>query len=71
MKTRVNVAGEELELETFVDNEEEEGAVKHSTANLAKRGSFLVMRDNMKARVSSVPAIGVLCIGCAPQHGMY
>jgi hypothetical protein len=61
VKTKVNVAGEEMELETFVDNEHEEGAVKHSTADFAKRGSFLVMRDNMKARVSQPSAETLPC----------
>jgi hypothetical protein len=54
VKTKVKVAGEEMEVDTFVEDENVEGAVKHSTAALAKRGSFLVMRDNMKARVSGV-----------------
>lgn len=46
----VKVAGDEMEVEEFVDAEEE-GAVNKGTQNLANRESFLVMRDRLKAQV--------------------
>jgi hypothetical protein len=36
-------------VEQFVEHDQSEGAVKHSTQELAlRRGSFLIMRDRMK-----------------------
>ena len=47
-KTTIQIAGVDTEVEQFVD-EDEDGAIKHSTADLAnRRGSFLVMRDRMQ-----------------------
>ena len=49
-KTTIKIAGIDTEVERFVE-EEEEGAVKHSTAELAqRRGSFLLIRDRMKEK---------------------
>jgi hypothetical protein len=51
-KTTINVAGEDMEIEEFVEEEDPSaGAVSQGTAQYANRGSFLVMRDQMKAKV--------------------
>jgi hypothetical protein len=47
--TKMNIAGEEMEIETFVD-EEEEGGVHHGTAELAHRASFQKMGDRLRAQ---------------------
>ena len=44
------VAGEEIEIEEFVD-EEGEDTVKHSTKELANRESFIKMGNNLKQKV--------------------
>lgn len=56
-KTTMRIAGEDVEVEAYLDEDEadQEGAVKHSTTNLANRQSFVIMRDRMKARVRLVP----------------
>jgi hypothetical protein len=42
----VNIAGEEMEIETFLHaDEQDDDTVKHSTKNLASRESFIQMRD--------------------------
>lgn len=52
----MKVAGQEIEVETFVD-EEDEDTIKHSTKELAaNRESFIVMRDNMKKKGLKVRA---------------
>ena len=43
------------QVETYVE-EEDEDTVKHSTAELAKRASFIVMADQMKAQGEDVRA---------------
>ena len=43
-------------MEEYLDNDEEDGAVKHDTNALANRSSFLVMRDRLKARGVDVRA---------------
>lgn len=47
--TVVEIAGEKVEIEEYVEEEDEE-TVKHSTKELANRGSFIIMRDRMQAR---------------------
>ncbi len=50
-KKKITIAGVETEVEQFVEHDQSEGAVKHSTQELAlRRGSFLVMRDRMKEK---------------------
>ena len=44
-----------LQINTYVE-EEDEDTVKHSTKALANRQSFLVMRDQMRARGEEVRA---------------
>nr|AER58217.1 channelopsin 1 [Chlamydomonas yellowstonensis] len=53
--THLRIAGEEKEVETFVEEEDEDTA-KHSTKELANRGSFIVMRDKMKEQGIDVRA---------------
>lgn len=48
-KTTLEIAGDEVEVEEFVDEEDEEG-IKQPTAALANRQSFVIMRDRLKAR---------------------
>ena len=48
--TKLQVAGEEIEVEEFVD-EEGEDTVKHSTKELANRESFVKMGNNLKQKV--------------------
>ena len=53
VKTKVKLGPEEVEIEEFVSDEQEEGAVKHSISGLlARRPSFMLMSHNMKAQVS-------------------
>lgn len=49
-KVKVNVAGEEMELEQYQDEQDDE-TVKYSTEPLASRNSFITMRDRMHAQV--------------------
>jgi len=53
--TLMQVAGEEVEVEEFVDADDVDG-VKHSTAALANRESFVHMAENMKAKGIDVRA---------------
>ena len=46
----LQVAGEEVEIEEFVE-EEDEDTVKHSTKALANRESFVNMGKNLKQKV--------------------
>jgi hypothetical protein len=48
--TKMQVAGEELQVETFVE-EEDEDTVKHSTKELANRASFVAMAKDLKQKV--------------------
>ena len=50
--TKLAVAGEEVEVEEFVE-EEDEDTVKHSTTALAKRESFVNMGKNLKQKVGT------------------
>ncbi|GAX82612.1 hypothetical protein CEUSTIGMA_g10038.t1 [Chlamydomonas eustigma] len=47
--TTMQVAGEELQVETFVE-EEDEDTVKHSTKELANRASFVAMARDLKQK---------------------
>ena len=49
-KVKVNVAGEEMELEQYQDEQDDE-TIKYSTEPLASRNSFITMRDRMQAQV--------------------
>lgn len=49
-KTKMQVGGEEIEVEELVD-EEGDDTVKHDTKELANRASFIVMGENLKAKV--------------------
>lgn len=50
-KVSIDVAGEKMEVEEMVDSEEEgEGIVQHDTLKYAKRGSFLLMKDQLQRR---------------------
>lgn len=56
-KTKMNIAGEDVEIEEFLDADAAEEAhsdgeiVKNDTAKLySKRASFLVMKENLKAK---------------------
>eukprot|EP01025_Chloroclados_australasicus_P047781 TRINITY_DN5390_c0_g2_i2.p1 TRINITY_DN5390_c0_g2~~TRINITY_DN5390_c0_g2_i2.p1 ORF type:complete len:496 (-),score=45.90 TRINITY_DN5390_c0_g2_i2:313-1647(-) len=53
--TKVSGLGQETEVETMVEEEDEE-TTKYSTENYAKRQSFLRMRDQMEARGIDVRA---------------
>eukprot|EP01023_Acetabularia_acetabulum_P067255 TRINITY_DN9231_c0_g1_i1.p1 TRINITY_DN9231_c0_g1~~TRINITY_DN9231_c0_g1_i1.p1 ORF type:complete len:554 (+),score=89.72 TRINITY_DN9231_c0_g1_i1:195-1856(+) len=53
--TKVTGLGQETEVETFVDEEDEE-TTKHSTADYAKRQSFIRMRDQMQSKGVDVRA---------------
>ena len=55
-KATLQIAGETVEVEEYLDNDDEEGAVKHETGGLAARHSFIVMRDRLKARGVDVRA---------------
>ena len=50
--TKLAVAGEEIEVEEFVE-EEDEDTVKHSTTKLANRESFVNMGKNLRQKVMS------------------
>lgn len=48
-KTKMQIGGEEIDVEELVD-EEGEDTIKHSTKELANRASFIVMGDALKAK---------------------
>lgn len=50
--TKINVAGMELETETMVEADDDEG-VNQGTRHLANRESFLLMKERMQKQVSS------------------
>ena len=53
-KSKINVAGDMVEVEEYVqEGEEGEGVIDRGTQELANRHSFVVMRDQMKAKVRS------------------
>ena len=70
-KTVLQVAGETVEVEAYMDEDEadDEGVVKYDTAGLANRSSFLVMRDRMKARGVDVRASLDMSHGPGPMGG--
>lgn len=51
-KVKVQVAGQEMELEQYQDEQDDE-TIKYSTDVLASRNSFIQMRDQMQAQVIS------------------
>jgi hypothetical protein len=53
--TIMQVGGEDVEVEEFVDEDDEDG-VKHSTSKLANRDSFVNMAENMKKKGIDVRA---------------
>lgn len=62
-KTKIKVAGEEMEVETLMA-EEDEDTVKKPTAEYANRESFLIMRDRWAgATAGSVAACGFVDTG--------
>lgn len=50
-KVKVQIAGEEMELEQYQDEQDEE-TIKYSTEPLASRNSFIHMRNQMQAQVT-------------------
>ncbi|PNH09255.1 hypothetical protein TSOC_004141 [Tetrabaena socialis] len=54
-KTKIKVAGQEMEVETLMA-EEDEDTVKQPTAQYANRESFIVMRDRLKEKGFEVRA---------------
>ena len=55
--TKLQVAGEEVEIEEFVE-EEGEDTVKHSTAELANRESFVNMGKHLRQKVRPLTSPG-------------
>lgn len=52
-KTKLKIAGDEVEIEEFVDQDDADG-VKQDSSMLANRNSFVIMRDRLKARGADV-----------------
>jgi hypothetical protein len=68
VKTKVKLGAEEVEIEEFVSDEQEEGAIAHNMSGLlARRPSFMLMRNNMKAQVGGRDiSQGPWAITCSP-----
>ena len=70
-KTKMQVGGEEIEVEELVD-EEGDDTVKHDTKELANRASFIVMGENLKAKVRRfiLADSSAGCLTCLAQRAL-
>lgn len=62
-KVKVQVAGQEMELEQYQDEQDDE-TIKYSTEPLASRNSFINMRNQMQAQVTPVVTVWMVVLCC-------